>query len=91
MRRYPLIGDVRGMGLFRGVELVRDRVTLAPADEEASFVVNRMREQGILTGTDGPHHNVIKIRPPLCFSKSDADHFASTLDGILAEDGLGDR
>lgn len=91
MRRYRLIGDVRGMGLFLGVELVRDRASLAPADEEASLVVNRMREQGILTGTDGPHHNVIKIRPPLCFSKRDADHFASTLDGILAEDGLGNR
>jgi 4-aminobutyrate aminotransferase-like enzyme/Ser/Thr protein kinase RdoA (MazF antagonist) len=84
----PLVGDVRGLGLFLGVELVRDRLTLEPADDAASYVVNRLRDEGILAGTDGPHHNVVKIRPPLCFSESDADFLADTLQMILAEDGL---
>lgn len=88
MGRHGIIGDVRGAGLFLGVELVRDRASLEPADAEASYVTNRLRERGILTGTDGPHHNVIKIRPPLCFDESDADFFAEHLDAVLAEDGL---
>lgn len=88
MDSYPLVGDVRGMGLFLGIELVRDRESLEPADEEASFVVERLRENGILAGTDGPYHNVIKIRPPLIFSERDADLFVTTLDRIFAEDGL---
>jgi 4-aminobutyrate aminotransferase-like enzyme/Ser/Thr protein kinase RdoA (MazF antagonist) len=69
--KYPMIGDVRGSGLFLGVELVRDRDTLEPAGEEASFVANRMRERGVLLGTDGPYHNIVKIRPPMPFSASD--------------------
>ncbi len=71
------------MGLFLGVELVRDRKTLAPADNEASLVVERMREQSILLSTDGPHHNVLKLKPPLVFSYGDAELFLSTLDSVL--------
>lgn len=82
--RYSIIGDVRGSGLFLGVELVRDWNTLEPATEEASFIVNRMRAEGILLGTDGPLHNVIKIRPPMPFSIDDADLLVDTMDGILA-------
>ena len=70
--RHPLVGDVRGSGLFLGVELVKDRATLEPAAAEASDVVNRMRERGILLGTDGPFHNVLKIRPPMPFTREDA-------------------
>jgi 4-aminobutyrate aminotransferase-like enzyme len=81
--RHELIGDVRGLGLFLGIELVRDRVTLEPASSEASRIVNRLRERGILTGTDGPHHNVIKLRPPLCFTKEDADRFIDVLDEVI--------
>ena len=84
--RYAIVGDVRGSGLFLGVELVRDRETLEPAPEEASFISNRFREHGILLGTDGPFHNVIKIRPPMPFSESDADLLVATMDKILAED-----
>lgn len=73
VERCRLVGDVRGSGLFLGVELVRDRTTLEPADAEAAFVANRLRERGILLGTDGPHHNVIKIRPPMPFTESDGD------------------
>jgi 4-aminobutyrate aminotransferase-like enzyme len=69
--RYPLIGDVRGSGLFLGVELVRDRETLEPADKEASEIVERMKDQGILLSTDGPWHNVIKIKPPMVITKED--------------------
>jgi 4-aminobutyrate aminotransferase-like enzyme len=50
------------------------------------YVINRLREEGILAGTDGPHHNVIKLRPPLIFSESDAEYFCATLDKILSED-----
>ena len=81
--RYPLVGDVRGSGLFLGVELVRDRETLEPADAEASYVANRMRERGILMGTDGPHHNVLKIRPPMPFDEHDAERLVETLGDIM--------
>jgi 4-aminobutyrate aminotransferase-like enzyme/Ser/Thr protein kinase RdoA (MazF antagonist) len=72
-RRHPLIGDVRGQGLFVGIELVHNRETKEPADREASEIVERMKDAGILLSTDGPHHNVIKIKPPLVFCKPDAD------------------
>jgi len=81
--RSPLVGDVRGSGLFIGVELVRNRETLEPATTEASDVVNRLRDEGILIGTDGPHHNVLKIRPPMPFTIDDANLVASTLASIL--------
>jgi 4-aminobutyrate aminotransferase-like enzyme len=84
--RCQMIGDVRGSGLFLGVELVRDRETLEPAAADASRAVNRLREEGILIGTDGPHHNVLKIRPPLPFSTDDAELLASTLGRVLQEE-----
>jgi 4-aminobutyrate aminotransferase-like enzyme len=80
-----LVGDVRGSGLFLGVELVRDRQTLEPATAEASYVSNRMRERGILLGTDGPHHNVVKIRPPMPFDDGDADLLVSTFRDVVRE------
>jgi 4-aminobutyrate aminotransferase-like enzyme/Ser/Thr protein kinase RdoA (MazF antagonist) len=85
-QRHALIGDVRGSGLFLGVDLVLDRATREPAPLQASYLVNRLRDCGILTGTDGPHHNVIKLRPPLVFTEKDADLFIKTLDAILQED-----
>jgi 4-aminobutyrate aminotransferase-like enzyme len=85
--RHSLVGDVRGSGLFLGVELVRDRASLEPAPEEAAYVVNRLRERCVLTGTDGPHHNVLKLRPPLVFSEEDAGLLLETLDEVLGEDG----
>ena len=83
--RHTLIGDVRGSGLFIGVELVRNRQTLEPAAEEAAYVVNRMREEAILLGTDGPHANVLKIRPPMPFDIADAEQLAATLARVLRE------
>ena len=84
---HELIGDVRGSGLFVGVELVRDRATLTPATEEAAAVVGRMRELGVLVGTDGPHHNVIKIRGPMPLTSSDAELIVSALGQALREAG----
>lgn len=83
--RFELVGDVRGAGLFLGVELVHDRETLAPAAAEASFISNQMREHGILLGTDGPLHNVVKIRPPMPFSLENADFLVATMEQILRD------
>ena len=85
VNEHELVGDVRGSGLFLGVELVRDRKTLEPATAEASYVSNRMRERGILLGTDGPHHNVVKIRPPMPFAEDDADLLVDALRSSLGE------
>src|SRR6185369_12852984 len=76
-RRYGSIADVRGSGLFIGVELVRDG---EPAAIEAARIVNQMREHGILLGTDGPHHSVLKIRPPMPFSEDNAEELIAALD-----------
>jgi 4-aminobutyrate aminotransferase-like enzyme len=81
-QRHEIIADVRGSGLFIGVELVRD---YEPAAVEAARVVNQMREHGILIGTDGPHHNVLKIRPPMPFSQANADELIAALDLSFAE------
>lgn len=81
-----LLGDVRGAGLFLGLDLVNDRSARTPATAQACYVVNRLRDRGILAGTDGPHHNVIKLRPPLIFSAADAALFSATLEDILRED-----
>ncbi len=83
---FALLGDVRGSGMFLGLDLVNDRDSRAPATKQASYVVDRLRDLGILAGTDGPHHNVIKLRPPLIFSDADATLFTTTLARVLAED-----
>jgi 4-aminobutyrate aminotransferase-like enzyme/Ser/Thr protein kinase RdoA (MazF antagonist) len=85
VERFPLVGDVRGSGLFLGVELVRDRETLEPAAQEADYVMNRMRDHGILIGTDGPYHNVLKIRPPMPFDEKNADYLVNKIEEILQE------
>ncbi len=86
--RHALIGDVRGSGLFIGVELVTDRNERTPAGPEANYVANRMREMGVLLSTDGPDHNVLKIKPPLCFGVADADQLSETLDRVLGESAV---
>ncbi len=85
VERYSIVGDVRGSGLFLGVELVRDRETREPAAEEAAYVMNRMREHGILLGTDGPYHNVIKIRPPMPFDEENAEFLVEVMEKVLSE------
>jgi 4-aminobutyrate aminotransferase-like enzyme/Ser/Thr protein kinase RdoA (MazF antagonist) len=86
--RHRLVGDVRGLGLFLGIEFVLDGKSLAPATAEASYIAERMRDKKILVTTDGPYRNVIKIKPPLVFSKTDADLLVEALDHILGEDAL---
>jgi 4-aminobutyrate aminotransferase-like enzyme len=87
-QKYPLIGDVRGQGLYLGIELVKSRQTLEPAAQEADYVINRMRDHGILISTDGPLHNVLKFKPPMVITKENAEEIISVLDRILGEDCL---
>jgi 4-aminobutyrate aminotransferase-like enzyme/Ser/Thr protein kinase RdoA (MazF antagonist) len=77
--KYPLVADVRGKGLFWGLEIVRDPVTRAPAVAEADRIMNLLREDGFLLGRTGAFDNVIKIRPPLVFTP---DHARMLLDGL---------
>jgi 4-aminobutyrate aminotransferase-like enzyme/Ser/Thr protein kinase RdoA (MazF antagonist) len=85
MERHSLIGDVRGMGLFIGIELVLDRETLAPAVDQAYYIAERMKEEGILTSVDGPLYNVLKFKPPMVFSETNADLYVDTMSEILAK------
>jgi 4-aminobutyrate aminotransferase-like enzyme len=83
--RHPLIGDIRGAGLFLGVELVRDRESLEPADGEAVRIVEELRDDGILLSIDGPLHNVLKIKPPLVLDRRDVDRSLDALDRVLSD------
>ncbi|MGB2319210.1 MAG: aminotransferase class III-fold pyridoxal phosphate-dependent enzyme, partial [Candidatus Puniceispirillum sp.] len=83
--KYQIVGDVRGMGLFTGIELVTDRTSKTPATHLAGYVSNRLRSHRILIGTDGPWDNVLKIRPPLTINQADADLLLSRLDSVLNE------
>jgi 4-aminobutyrate aminotransferase-like enzyme len=84
--RHPIIGDVRGPGLFQGFELVADPEKRSPAAAQASYLANRMREHAILMSTDGPDYNVLKIKPPMCITRSNIDFLISSLDKVLQED-----
>ena len=84
MSKHEIIGDIRGRGLFFGMDLVTDRKAKTPAAAEAKQVVNQMRNQGILMSKIGEHDNVLKLRPPLCFSEENADLLITTLDDVLA-------
>lgn len=83
--QHEIIGDVRGHGLFLGIEFVTDCETKEPAARQASYIVERMKSHGILLSTDGPLHNVIKIKPPLCFDARDAERLVTVMDQVLAE------
>ena len=82
--RHPLIGDVRGLGLYLGAELVADPETLTPAPGAAEEVVERMKAVGILINTCGLDQNVLKIKPPLITGPPEVDRFLTTLDAILS-------
>lgn len=84
MDRFPIIGDVRGTGLAFGVELVRDRATLAPAPDEVARLLDLMRQEGVLAGSEGVHANIIKMRPPLVFSRENADYALAAMERALA-------
>lgn len=82
---HDLVGAVRGRGLMLGVELVRDQETWAPATSETTEVVNGLRQRRVLIGSTGRHSNVLKIRPPLVFERSHADHLLGALDAVLTD------
>jgi 4-aminobutyrate aminotransferase-like enzyme len=86
VKEFEIIGDVRGPGLFIGFELVKDRKTKEPATEQASYFANRMRDKGILMSTDGPFNNVLKIKPPVVFSKANSDFLLESIQIVLKED-----
>jgi 4-aminobutyrate aminotransferase-like enzyme len=88
-QRREAIGDVRGLGLFVGLDLVRDRGTREPDPELAAELANRAAERGVLLSTDGPFHNVMKIKPPLVFSDADVDRLVETIEAVLAEVAAG--
>ena len=83
-RRFPLIGDVRGMGLMQALELVRDPETKEPAREETARVMENARREGLLIGKGGLYGNVIRITPPMNVGRSDVDDFAERLDRAFA-------
>ena len=83
--RQPLIGDVRGMGLMLGVELVRDRETKEPANTEAAEVLERSKQRGLLIGKGGLFGNTLRIKPPMCITIDDADFLVDCLDEVLSE------
>lgn len=80
---YPIIADVRGEGLFLGIELVDENKT--PLPDETNYLANRMKDFKILMSVDGPQHNVLKIKPPMCFSKANADYMLEVLTQVLNE------
>jgi 4-aminobutyrate aminotransferase-like enzyme len=84
-RRYACIGEVRGAGLFIGVDLVKDPLTREPDPQTGLALVNRLRDKNVLISASGPLGHVLKIRPPLPFSRSDADEFLTKLEECLRE------
>ncbi len=83
-QQYPIIGDVRGMGLFLGVELVTDRNNKTPATAQMDWLVEFMKQQRILLSSEGPYANILKIKPPLAFGRREADRFLESFEQGLA-------
>ncbi len=83
--KHAIIGDVRGKGLMIGVELVKDRESKTPAKEETMQVFEMAKDMGLLIGKGGFHGNVLRIKPPMCFTKADADFLLEVLDVCLAK------
>jgi 4-aminobutyrate aminotransferase-like enzyme len=82
--KYPFIGDVRGNGLFVGVELVEDRESKTPySGEKTETIVNALKEAGVLLGSTGKSSNVLKVRPPMCFSREDADFLVGRFEEVF--------
>jgi 4-aminobutyrate aminotransferase-like enzyme len=99
--RDPIVGDIRGMGLFLGVEFVADpaisqrpdadQAGPLPDADAAAYVVARLKEEGILAGTDGPDHNVVKLRGPLVVEAADVVRFLSVWERVIEEPFLAAR
>jgi 4-aminobutyrate aminotransferase-like enzyme len=85
MNAHAIIGDVRGHGFFIGAEMVKDRSTLEPALPEIDMVIEKVKSKFYLLSTDGPLHNVLKIKPPMPFNKQNADELLQYLDEALKD------
>jgi 4-aminobutyrate aminotransferase-like enzyme/Ser/Thr protein kinase RdoA (MazF antagonist) len=85
MERFPLIGAVHGIGLYLGLEFVRDHDSLTPATQETTAICDRLLELGVVMQPTGDHLNVLKIKPPLCLTAESADFFLKTLEKVLEE------
>ena len=83
--RHPLVGTVHGMGLYLGVEMVRDRETLTPATVETAAICDRMLDLGVVIQPTGDHQNILKTKPPLCIDEAGADFYVDALDRVLTE------
>jgi 4-aminobutyrate aminotransferase-like enzyme len=83
--KHPIIGTVHGIGLYLGVEMIRDPETLAPAPDETSAICERMLELGVIIQPTGDHKNILKTKPPLCIDIEAADFYVDTLDRVLTE------
>ncbi|XP_021892774.1 LOW QUALITY PROTEIN: alanine--glyoxylate aminotransferase 2 homolog 1, mitochondrial-like, partial [Carica papaya] len=84
-QKHDIIGDVRGRGLMVGIELVSDRKEKTPAKAETAVLFEKLRELGVLVGKGGLHGNVFRIKPPMCFTKDDADFLVDTLDYAVSK------
>jgi 4-aminobutyrate aminotransferase-like enzyme len=82
---HVAIGDVRGAGVFTGVELVSNRDARTPDPALTGRIVNRLRRKHVLISASGPHANVLKVRPPLVFTEAHADLFVDALDETLSD------
>lgn len=83
--KYGIIGDVRGRGFLLGVEFVTDRQLKTPAKAETLYIMDKMKEMGVLVGKGGFYGNVFRITPPLCFTKEDADYLVDVMDYSLSK------
>ncbi|XP_061421341.1 ethanolamine-phosphate phospho-lyase-like [Lethenteron reissneri] len=89
--RHEIIGDIRGQGLFVGVDLVKDRQSRAAATAEAEHIIYRLKEEHVLLSADGPYSNVLKFKPPMCFNRDDAKFAVNKIDQILMEITQGEK
>ena len=83
--RFASIADVRGEGLFVGVEIAKPDAIRTPDSDKAIEIINRLKDKGFLTSNAGAYRNVVKIRPPLVFKQNHADEFLVAFDATMAE------
>ncbi|GFQ90269.1 ethanolamine-phosphate phospho-lyase [Trichonephila clavata] len=83
--RHQIIGDVRGVGFFIGIDLVKDRISKVPATEEGAYIIARMKQEGVLLSAEGKYENVLKFKPPMVFSEENAETLVHKLDKVLSE------